>query len=193
VRLRLPARLRWSAPFGPQSEVTETIDVSRGGLLLEARAEHAPGTRVWVSFPFDETQDQQPEIAARVVRSGNGTGPRTVALELLEQRARAKSNGGPREERRGEHRSAIAVPVWVRPQYAPWSEQAMTIDVSASGLRFATCREYAPGEQLLVKFGAVAPARWTADGEERVRVTRTSSTGDAALLETAVRRERAAD
>lgn len=189
MRLRLPARLRWSAPLGARSEVTETIDISRGGLLLEATQEHAPGTRVWVAFPFDQTQpENQPEIAARVVRSGNGAGPRTVALELLE--TQPKTNGSSRAERRKDHRCEIAVPVWVRPPYAPWPEEAMTVDASASGLRFVTSREYLVGEQLLVRFGTVAPAGWTSDREESVRVTTILGTGHGVLLETAVRRER---
>jgi hypothetical protein len=195
VRLRLTARLRWSAPLGQASELTETIDVSRGGLLLRAEAEHAPGTRVWVAFPYEGSLDEnQPEIAARVVRTSNGSGrPRTIALELLEGKPRRNANGAHgRVERRSDGRSRVAVPVWVRPEYVPWPEEAMTVDVSANGLRFVTSREYAVGERLLIKFGAVAPADWPADREEIVRVTRTMGMGTSALLESAVRRERAA-
>jgi hypothetical protein len=69
VRMRLPARLRWSTPFGQKIERGETIDVSRGGLLVSTKEAHSFGTSVWVTFPFDASPgDGQPEVAAQVVR-----------------------------------------------------------------------------------------------------------------------------
>src|SRR5215831_1039067 len=73
VRLRLPARLRWAAPFGQTTEIAETLDVSRSGLRLPCREPHAPGVMLWVTFPYHESLgDGQPEIMARVVRLTNG-------------------------------------------------------------------------------------------------------------------------
>ena len=70
VQLRLPVRLRWTAPLGQKIELAETIDVSRGGLLVSTKERHAPGVPVWVTFPYDSSLgDGQPEIPARVVRS----------------------------------------------------------------------------------------------------------------------------
>src|SRR5580765_6529238 len=34
VRMRLPVRLRWTTPFAQKIEFGESIDVSRGGLLV---------------------------------------------------------------------------------------------------------------------------------------------------------------
>lgn len=69
VRMRLPVRLRWTTPFGQKIELGETIDVSRGGLLVSTREPHASGVPLWVTFPYDSSPgDGQPEMFARIVR-----------------------------------------------------------------------------------------------------------------------------
>lgn len=71
VRMRLPVRLRWTAPLGQKIELSETIDVSRGGLLLSSKEPHSVGVPLWVTFPYDALlPDGQPEVLARVVRCG---------------------------------------------------------------------------------------------------------------------------
>ncbi|MBV8513705.1 MAG: PilZ domain-containing protein [Acidobacteria bacterium] len=70
VQLRLPARLRWTTPFGQKTEVCTTVDISRGGMLLPCREPHAEGMPLWVTLPFDPSLTVgQPEILARVVRA----------------------------------------------------------------------------------------------------------------------------
>src|SRR6267378_6990118 len=69
VRMRLPVRLRWTAPLGQKIELGETIDVSRGGLLVSTKESHTPGETVWVTSPYDASlSNGQPEILARVAR-----------------------------------------------------------------------------------------------------------------------------
>jgi len=69
VRMGLPVRLRWSTPFGQRIELANTIDVSRGGLLVSTKESHTPGVTLWVTFPYDASlADGQPEILARVAR-----------------------------------------------------------------------------------------------------------------------------
>ena len=69
VRMRLPVRLRWRTPFAQKIELGETIDVSRGGLLVCTKEPHTSGVPVWVTFPFDASLgDGQPEMLARIVR-----------------------------------------------------------------------------------------------------------------------------
>lgn len=69
VKIGLPVRLRWSTPFGQKIELAETINVSRGGLLVSSRDAHAAGVMVWVTYPYDASlSDGQPETLARVVR-----------------------------------------------------------------------------------------------------------------------------
>jgi hypothetical protein len=70
VQLRLPARLRWTTPFGQKTEVCTTVDVSRGGMLVPSREPHAEGMPLWITFPFDASLIVgQPEVFARVVRA----------------------------------------------------------------------------------------------------------------------------
>jgi hypothetical protein len=63
--------LRWTTPLGQKIELCETIDVSRGGLLLSCKEPHATRVPLWVTFPYDASlPDGQPEVLARVVRCG---------------------------------------------------------------------------------------------------------------------------
>src|SRR5260370_2004332 len=69
VRMRLPVRLRWTAPVDQKIELRETIDVSRSRLLVSTKESHTPGVTVWVTFPYDASlSNGQPEILARVAR-----------------------------------------------------------------------------------------------------------------------------
>jgi hypothetical protein len=71
VRMRLPVRLRWTTPFAQKIELVETIDVSRGGLLVSTKEPHTSGVSLWVTFPYDSSLgDGQPELLARIVRCG---------------------------------------------------------------------------------------------------------------------------
>src|SRR5262245_66268202 len=98
ARLRLPARLRWSAPLGQRVEECVTINASRGGLLVECQEAHGPGHPLWVTFPFDsEASSMQPEVSARVVRSEEQKQSQhqswTVALEFDRPNVARNRNG----------------------------------------------------------------------------------------------------
>lgn len=178
VRLRLPARLRWPGPFGQTTEISETLDVSRSGMLLPCQGRHTPGAILWVTFPYDESLgDGQPEIMARVVRLTNGLeGSQQISSESsreLHESALAvrfeltlpsTANGGGGHpsvpERRASERCPIALPVHVRLGKVPWFEEAVTMDVSAEGLRFLSNREYQCGHELLVSFEPRVSAPW---------------------------------
>jgi len=68
VQLRIPARLRWTTPFGQKTEVCDTLNVCRGGVLVPCEEAHAPGATLWITFPYDASVPYgQPEILARVV------------------------------------------------------------------------------------------------------------------------------
>jgi hypothetical protein len=86
VQLRLPARLRWTTPFGQKTEVCTTVDVSRGGVLVPCREPHAEGMPLWVTFPYDNSlMVGQPEVFARVVRA---------VVEVREDSAKKKNGNG---------------------------------------------------------------------------------------------------
>jgi hypothetical protein len=72
VWMRLPVRLRWTTPFAQKIEFGETIDVSRGGLLVSTKEPHTSGVPLWATFPYDASLgDGQPEMLARIVRCGD--------------------------------------------------------------------------------------------------------------------------
>jgi hypothetical protein len=202
--LRLPVRLRWSTPFGQLTEICETRDASRGGLLLHCSRNHAQGSSVWVAFPHDPSlADVQPEVPARVLRSGQLREPQTptepgggvyfAALQYC-MAATRKFNGNARDgrrDRRGAQRRAISMPVRIRGASALWPEEAMTTDVSEDGLRFLTPREYTPGQRVAVAFAPGAFVPWhslPANVEAMARVVHVRNRPHAVLLEVSVER-----
>ena len=203
AQLRLPVRIRWNTPFGQKTEVCKTLDISRGGLLVPCDEEHAPGVPLWVTFPFDSSLGSgQPEMLAKVVsvrptRNGNGNkaapdaGEQAVALHFsLPFRPENNGNGHSKErERRHSPRRPLAIPVHVRPPHIPWFEEAMTIDISAQGLRFLSSREYEQGESLLVSFEPAVSAPWPTASETIARVLRIERVPQSAALAITISRQ----
>ena len=116
--------------------------------------------------------------------------PATFALALqFEKHAKAVSNENGQQkkiERRTSSRRGLAVPVRVRPEGMPWFEEAMTIDCSATGLRFRSHREYAPGDSLSIAFKESSPALWHGAGEFRSQVVRVVPASDTFALDVSV-------
>jgi len=203
AQLRLPVRIRWNTPFGQKTEICKTLDISRGGLLAPCQEMHATGVSLWVTFPYDRSSsDAQPEMLARVVRvtsahNGNGATPNSsshhqaLALHFaLPSHPHTNGNGHATEhERRVSPRRTLALPVRVRPEQVPWFEEAMTIDVSAHGMRFLTHREYQQGARLLISFEPTSLAPWAAAGETAARVTRLDPLPETSALAVAIVRE----
>jgi hypothetical protein len=178
VQLRLPARLRWTTPLGQKTEVCQTVNASRGGLLVPSDTTHAPGVPVWVTFPYDpQLATRQPEVLARVARvdakgknmstSSNGDSahsPTTivgVSFDAAEPRsASAADREAAEPERRHSVRRRIAFPLHVRPENIPWPEEAMTLDVSSRGVRFLSSRDHRPGQRVFVSFDPAASPLW---------------------------------
>jgi PilZ domain len=178
ARMRLPARLRWTSPFGQKIELAETMDVSRGGLLLTSRRLHAPGVPLWVTFPYDTSlREGQPEVLARVVRCEDSSAAPmhfSLAIQFVGQaRSACNGNGVRRDpERRGSPRRSLVQPIRVRLENVPWFEEAMSLDVSPRGMCFRGQREYAAGELLRIALVDASPASWPGSGEFRARVVR---------------------
>jgi PilZ domain len=203
AQLRLPVRIRWNTPFGQKTEVCKTLDISRGGLLVPCQETHAAGVGLWVTFPYDTSQgDGQPEMLAKVVRVGparNGNGSKSTHENATEQAVALRfvpppgpeTNGhahAKESERRDSPRRALALPVRVRPEHVPWFEEAMTMDVSAHGLRFLSSRQYQEGDRLLVSFEPAASAPWPTASEISACVLRIEAVqGSAALAVTVIR------
>lgn len=191
VRIRLPARLRWTTPFGQKIELSQTMDLSRGGLLVSTKELHAVGVLLWVTFPYDASiPEGQPEVIARIVRcDALPSAPRTFALAIHFEGLVRSSNGhrtarGP--ERRGSPRRSLAVPIRVRPENVPWFEETMSLDFSPRGMRFRSHREYATGELLRIAFEDASSTSWPCPGEFRATVVRVSPAADGVGLDVGV-------
>jgi hypothetical protein len=125
---------------------------------------------------------------ARALAISDATVTFAVAIQF-EERANTSSNGnGHRREpeRRGSPRRSLAVPIRARPPTILWFEEAMTIDFSATGLRFRGHREYLPGDYLSVAFKESAPALWHGSGEFRSQVVRVVPVPDNFALDVGV-------
>src|SRR6202171_854000 len=226
VSMRLPVRLRWTAPFGQRIELGETIDVSRSGLLVSTKESHTPGVTVWVTFPYDASLfDGQPEILSRVARCdempevlrattapekvqpegaakqgraaklnqlalGISDAPATFAVAFhFDQQPHSSSNGSANRrepEQRSSRRRALAIPVRVHPERIPWFEEAMTIDISAKGMRFRSHREYQLGDHLKIAFEDLASSPWSGAGEFLSKVVRVAPVQGSAALDVSV-------
>ncbi|MBZ5703684.1 MAG: PilZ domain-containing protein [Acidobacteriia bacterium] len=177
VRLQLPARIRWITPFGQRTEFRVTEDASRGGLRFTLSSALSPDTHLWVTFPYDRAlPDGQPEMPARVARcEPRPQGLTAIAVHLD---IAASRNGHPRaQERRAHPRRPLALPLRVRPDYLPWFEEAMTLDVSAAGLRFRSTRDYQPGARLFLSFDTSPAAPAPAQEFRVIRVQPENATG----------------
>ncbi len=172
--LQFPVRIRWQRPFGMRFEVTKTMDVSSGGLLVSLTKACDPQTRVWVAFPFNPDDDAlvQPETPARILRvDSEPTGGYRIALRL-EAPSRAAFRAAD-QERRSFGRVQLALPIFVRPAGSPWPEESMTQDVSRNGVRFETSNIYAAGD---IVFARIPWGEWLGAGEIEGCVVRIDST-----------------
>lgn len=189
VRLRLPVRLRWVAPLGQQSEVCETRNVSKGGLLVACKGQHPDGFPLWVTFPFDvSAPDNQPEVLARVMRrqvpSAGQMDREEIALHF-ERFPLGASNGREVTEQvapQNGSAASVSLPIRVRPRNIHWPEEAMTLAVSADTLRFVSNREYAAGETLLVSFVSTETRPWPGAGEAAGKIVKVEKVPHSASL-----------
>jgi hypothetical protein len=178
VRLRLPARLRWSAPLGQRTDQGETLNVSKDGLLLACSEAHGVGHPLWVTIPYDpQASGAQPETLARVVRCSPANEEKSsgwnVAMHFegtAHGQTRANGSRAANKSQNGTG-NKISLPIRVRPQHVPWHEDTMTLEVSRDKLKFVTNREYAFGQRLLVSFDVGGEAPWSGDGEWETQVT----------------------
>jgi PilZ domain len=177
AQLKLPARIRWHGPIGMRLEITQTVDVSRDGMLFHRHEACDRLARMWVAFPFDPAAGSatQPETPARVVRvePDGGGGEYWVAVKF-ENAPRAQKLATGRE-RRGSERIPFALPIFVRVAGTPWPEEFMTQDISQHGARFETSHIYAPGDKVLAK---IPWGEWSKTGEVAGRVVRVETMED---------------
>jgi hypothetical protein len=164
--------------LGQRTDQCETVNVSRGGLLLACEEAHGVGHPVWVTIPFDpQSSGAQPETLARVVRCLPANQEKlpgwNVAMHFENvAHPQTRGNGSIRADKsQNGAGNKISLPIRVRPLRVPWHEDAMTLEVSRDKLKFVTNRQYSFGQKLLISFGAGGEAPWTGDGEWETQVT----------------------
>ncbi|HYL09753.1 MAG TPA: PilZ domain-containing protein [Candidatus Acidoferrales bacterium] len=175
AHVRIPVRLRWLGPLGQLLEVSETLDVSRGGLLVRSENECYSGAPLWVTFPYDSSLSSNlPETPARILRVERRDGNTQVVAVRLEPPV-SLNGSAPRPpiERRNSRRAPISIPVALRSFSSPWAEETMSLDISCKGIRLTTFREYVEGEKVVVRFQRDAPVSdWPVGREVPARVVR---------------------
>jgi hypothetical protein len=199
VHLELPVRVRWLGPFGLETEITQTRNASRGGLLVSSTGARQVGSLLWATFPYDaDVAFTESETPGKVVRSTAvspaGNAPAVeIAIEFHHLDFSAdvgalspnhSSSLAGRTERRNHLRVALAFLIRVersgqvsrspRRELEPplWPEETMTVDVSPSGMLFCTLRLYEVGERLVI---AAESGRKLSAGARRARVVRVAA------------------
>jgi hypothetical protein len=155
---------------------TQTIDVSREGLLIHREEAFDVPSRVWVAFPYDPATGTAalPETPARVTRVESTTnGGFRIALRF--EWPRRTSPGLPGQEHRGCSRIPFALPIFVRPLGTLWPEESMTRDISRSGAHFDTTHIYGLGDCVLAR---IPWGEWAKTGEIPGRVLRIEQVED---------------
>ena len=169
AQLRLPARLRWRGPLGMRLESAQTVNLGRGGMLIQCLEGCDLHSRVWIAFPYDrKSASTQPETPARVVRvtpCPRGGYQLAVQLEL----PRSESQRKIARERRTSPRIRFALPIFVRAADSPWPEESMTQDVSHAGARFESAHIYTAGDAVLAK---IPWGEWEDAGEMNAKIVR---------------------
>jgi hypothetical protein len=196
VLLELPVRIRWLGPFGLETEITQSRNVSRGGLLVSGNCSRQVGSLLWATFPYDPAVAfAESETPGKVVRCAENFAIRnapanTIAIEfhhhdLISQSDALAQNNSSNRSGRNDRRlhSRIALAFLIRVERAErnsslprqeiaspqWPEETMTVEVSPAGMLFCTLRIYELGEPLLI---TALPGRKLSIGERRARVVR---------------------
>lgn len=197
--LKLPIRLRWHGPLVPLLEASETVDVSRAGLLICRQEPCRVKAPLWVRFPFHaEARVTQPETLARVahVKALAACGY-LVGLAYEESEDGSPSAHSPvrtaalgfapdKPERRSSTRVCLGLPVRARKADTRWPEETVTTDVSEMGVRFHSARFYALGDPVRVALTYLYDS-WESAEELFGHVVRVEPLPDSTLDSVAVR------
>lgn len=191
VLLELPVRVRWLGPFGLETEITQTENVSRDGLLISSFTARQPGSQLWATFPYDAavafTESETPGTVARCVPESANKNMIAISFhqnDPISQTSTPKSDSpgfAKSPDRRGHTRIPLAylirvsriAPTRQDPQAASEPpqrpEETMTVNVSPVGMAFCTLHIYLPNERLTI---AVSATRNLSDGKRYARVVR---------------------
>ncbi len=151
-------------------ELTESVDLSRDGLLIHRQKPCELHSRVWIVWPFEpeaagSVVPETPGRIARVVPDHAGGYWVGVRLEHPVQRPAE-------QERRRAERVPLALPIFLRLAGTPWPEESMTHDLSPRGVRFETPHLYLVGQEVIAQ---IPWGDWSTKGQIHGRVVRVES------------------
>lgn len=192
VLLQLPVQVRWLGPFGLETEVTQTENVSRDGLLISSFNRREAGSQLWATFPYDAAvafiESETPGTVAWCAAESANKNMIAISFhqnDPIWQRnlpaADAPLGASRSHDRRSHSRIPLAylirvsriAPTRQNPRAAldqPYQpEETMTVNVSPAGMVFCTLRIYSPNERLTV---AAPAARNLSAGKRYARVVR---------------------
>ncbi len=204
VPLALRVRLRWVGALGLETEVSETRDTSRGGLLTTSSETRRVGAPVWIAFPYHpEETISAPEFPARVAHT-NETSHGEHLVGVAFDSSRGITSKEPRredrrsksfwrrarrillgsEQRRRFERIAMALPISVHRATSPWPDETISVNLSSGGVVFSTLQIYELGEEIKV---ALPENRWIESRERAAKVLRITDRSASLLQDVAAR------
>ena len=154
----MPVRVRQLPPPRETSEIKTTLDVSRNGILFRTRETYEMNSIIWVTMPYTASAEVKgPEFPATVVRVIKlPGGDIEVGVQFHSSYADRWNNsvytrpGKPitSTEKREKSRVRMTLPVRVRSGMSV--DESVTLDVSRTGVLFASLQPYAIGQKVFV-------------------------------------------
>ena len=158
VQMDMPVRIRQLPPPRETVEIKTTLDVSRNGLLFRTRDTYELNSIIWVTMPYTASAEVKgPEFPATVVRIiKQPDGDIEVGLQFHSSYADRWNHsvysrpGKPvtNSEKREKSRVRMTLPVRVRSGMI--LDESVTLDVSRTGVLFASMQPYSIGQKVFV-------------------------------------------
>jgi hypothetical protein len=171
----VPVRVRQVPPPREYFEIKTTVDVSRNGILFRTREPYELNSTIWITMPYNpEVELRPPEFPGTVVRvikmpAGDleiGVQFHSAYADRWNHAPVYTAPGKPitHSERRGKSRVKMTLPLRVRTdgtyvggtlqmqeeKLPVWIEESVTLDVSRTGVLFASSKPYKLGQRVWV-------------------------------------------
>ncbi len=159
VRMDMPVRIRQVPPPRDSTEIKNTLDVSRNGILFRTRQNYELNSLLWVTMPYTASAEvKDPEFPATVVRviklqDGDteiGVQFHSAHADRWHHSIYAQTTTKPitNTEKREKNRVRMTLPVRVRSGMV--MDESVTLDVSRTGILFVSSQPYAIGQKVFV-------------------------------------------
>jgi hypothetical protein len=156
--MNIPVRIRQLPPPREILEIKTTLDVSRNGILFRTRETYEMNSIIWITMPYTASAEVKgpefPATVARVIKQPGGD--IEVGVQFHSAYADRWNHsvyaqpGKPitSTEQRGKKRVRMTLPVRVRSGIV--LDESVTLDVSRTGVLFASMQAYTIGQKVFV-------------------------------------------